>query len=220
MKILQQNAKLAALLILANALAPSSVLFAGDGQWSRYAMQVPSGRGFVVPSPDRTRTMVVNGMTLSVLEGRQPMDGAESIGLLLPAEIGWSPDGKAFFITSSDGGSGGTWDVGLFLLERDRFIYSSIADESMDLFMKEYPCTAPLLPNAGLLRFVPGTMRVLLAVEAPMDSSCADRDALRGFIVEVPSGKVLRELDRTRLVEEWGEALGSRFDRLLRGTGP
>jgi hypothetical protein len=209
-------ASLAAVLLTAGFLAMCPELHAGDGQWSRYATQVPAGRAFSVPSPDRTKTIMIQGMELSVLDGRRPMDGGAGIGILRPAEIGWAPDGKSFFVTSSDGGAAGTWEVSYFQLEYDRVTYTVISDDAVDLFLKDYPCASPLLPNVGLLKYVHGSSQVLLAVEAPLGSSCPDRDSLRGYIVEVPSGAVVSELDRARLLEEWPEALGSRFDRLLR----
>jgi hypothetical protein len=204
------------MLIMAAACIPSGNLWAGDGQWSRFAQSVPSGRIFSVPSPDRTRTIVISNRELTVLEGGQPVEGAEGISILLPAEIGWAQDGKAFFITSSDGGQQGTWDVSIFLLERDRFSFEVVTEQAVDLFLKAYPCAASPVPHVGLLRFTKDSKQALLAVEAASGSSCAERDAVRGFIVDVPSGDVLRELELQRLVKEWGETLGSRFERVLR----
>ena len=207
---------LAALVAASGTLASPEDLFAGDGQWSRFALSVPAGRAFSIPSPDRTRTIVINNMELTVLEGRYPMESAEGIGILLPAEVGWAPDGKAFFITSSDGGRNGTWDVSVFMLEHDRFGYRVVTEDAVDLFLKEHPCTSPLVPHVGLLKFTKDSKQALLAVEAPLGSSCPDRDTVRGFLIEVPSGKVLREMDLQRLVQEWGETLGTRFERVLR----
>jgi hypothetical protein len=208
------------LLAVVGALLLSSNLYARDGQWSRFTLSVPADRTVSIPSPDRTKSIVIDSMELSVLEGRHPIAGAEGIGILLPAEVGWAPDGKAFFITSSDGGRTGIWDVSLFLLEHDRFGYYVVTDEAVDLFLKERPCTLPLVPHVGLLKFTKESSQALLAVEAPLGSSCPDRDTVRGFLIEVPSGTVIREFDQQRLVEEWGETLGARFERLLRSQGP
>lgn len=209
----------AVLLLMAGVFVPSGNLRAGDGQWSRFAQSVPSGRFFSVPSPDRTKTIVISNRELTVLEGRQPVEGAEGLGILLPAEVGWAPDGKAFFITSSDGGPAGTWDVSVFLLEHDRFRFEVVTEAAAELFLKEHPCAASLVPHVGLLKFTKDSKQALLAVEAPSGSDCPEQDAIRGYLVEVPSGNVLREMDLQRLVQEWGETLGSRFERVPRSRG-
>lgn len=210
---------LAVLLVMTGTFVPSEALLAGDGQWSRFAQSVPSRRTFSVPSPDRTRTIVISNMELTVLEGRQPVEGAEGIGILLPAEVGWAPDGKAFFISSSDGGRQGTWDVSVFLLEYDRFSFEVVTEEAVDLFLKAYPCAVSPVPHVGLLKFTKDSKQALLAVEAASGSSCPEQHTVRGYLVEVPSGTVLRELDLQRLVGEWGETLGSRFEQVLRSRG-
>lgn len=205
-------------LVLAFLLAAGGSARAGDGDWSPYAVAVPSQRSFSYPSPDRVKTIVISNRELTVLEGRLPLGGAERIGLLLPAEIIWSSDSKAFVLTSSDGGPTGTWDAALFLQDRDRFNYYGISEAAIDLFVKEFPCTSPLIPNVGALRFLKPSKELLLAVEAPLQSSCGTRSAVRGFIVEVPSGAVLRELEWKDLLEDWGETLGPRFDVLRKQT--
>jgi hypothetical protein len=204
------------LFFTSTCLASAASARAGDGAWSPFAVSVPARRNFSVPSPDRARTIIVSNMELSVLEGGYPAPGAEGLGILLPAEIMWSPDAKSFVITSSDGGPTGTWDASLLFEENGRFAYYSITGDAIDLFLKEYPCTSPLLPNAGALKYLKPSKQLLLAVEAPMASSCGTHDAVRGYIVDLPSGAVVKELYRKDLLEDWSEALGPRFGPLLR----
>ncbi len=192
---------------------------AGDGQWSRFAASVPAGRVFLAPSPDRAMTIQVSGMTLNVLEGRRPVEGGEGIGLLLPAEIGWSPDSKAFFLTSSDGGPDGVWDAAVFLLEHGRLGYHGITGQAGERFSRDLPCAGPGMPHLGVLKFLEGSRQALLAAEAPAASSCGPGERVRGYVVEVPSGNVVRDMDQRRLMLDWGEALGPRFDGLLRPAG-
>lgn len=210
------NGPLANLLMAFSAvLSIAGTAQAGDGQWSRHAAAVPANRAFSVPSPDRTMAVQVAEREANVLRGRYPVEGGEKIGILLPAEIGWSPDSKAFFITSSDGGPEGTWDAALFLLQHERFVYYTITAEAADRFANERPCASSAAPHAGVVKFVQGSQQVLLAVEAPVGSSCGAQDRFRGYIVEAPSGTIIRELDQKRLLADWGESLGVRFDGLV-----
>jgi hypothetical protein len=204
------------LLILASLLLGSSIARAGDGSWSRYAMEIPTRRPFAVPSPDRKRTIRINEMVLTVVEDGMPVEGAERIEILLPSEIVWSPDSLSFALTSSDGGANGTWEVGMFLLQNSRFRYSDVSREAVDLYQKEFPCTSPQEPNVGAVKFVKESKQLLLVVDPPLTSSCGDQVAIRGFVVTVPDGKVVKEIAGQDLRDDWGEALGPRFGRRLR----
>jgi hypothetical protein len=184
---------------------------AEEGQWSRLAVAVPSQRNFVIPSPDRKKTIRIEGFDLTVAEGGLPVPGGVNISILKPAEIAWAPDSKAFTVTSSDGGADGTWEVVVFLLEYERFTYYDPGKEAVLLFKQQYPCLDQLEPNVGAVRWLKESKHLLLALEMPPAAACADRKAVRGYAVEANTGKVLKEYERRKLIDEWGEYLGKRL---------
>jgi hypothetical protein len=199
------------LLALAFCLLPAWPAASEEGQWSRLAVAVPSQRNFIIPSPDRRKTIRIEGFDLTVVEGGLPVPGGVNISILKPAEIAWAPDSKAFTITSSDGGADGTWEVVLFLLEYERFTYYDPGKEAVLLFKQQYPCLDQLEPNVGAVRWLKESKHLLLALEMPPAAACADRKAVRGYAVEANTGKVLKEYDRKKLIDEWGEYLGRRI---------
>lgn len=184
---------------------------AEEGQWSRLAVTAPALRSFIIPSPDRKKSIRIEGLDLTVVEGGIPVPGAVNIGILKPAEIAWAPDSKAFTVTSSDGGAEGAWEVVVFLLEYERFNYYDPGREAADRFKQQYPCIENLEPNIGAVKWVKESRHLLLALEMPPTAACDDRKAVRGYVVEASTGAILREFDRRKLVEEWGEFLGKRF---------
>ena len=202
---------IAAVFIAIVAVFPATKASAEEGQWSRLAVAVPSQRNFVIPSPDRKKTIRIEGFDLTVVEGGLPVPGGVNISILKPAEIAWAPDSKAFTITSSDGGSDGTWEVVVFLLEYERFTYYDPGKEAVLLFKQQYPCLDQLEPNVGAVRWLKESKHLLLALEMPPAAACEDRKAVRGYAVEANTGKVLKEYDRKKLMDEWGEYLGKRI---------
>ena len=199
------------LVLTALCVLPLRPAGAEEGQWSRLAVTVPALRSFVIPSPDRKKSIRIEGFDLTVVEEGMPVPGAVNVGILKPAEITWAPDSKAFVVTSSDGGAEGAWEVVVFLLEYDRFVYYDPGRDAADLFKQQYPCMESLEPNIGAIKWLKESKQLLLVLDMPAGASCADRKAIRGYSVEANTGKVLKEYDRKKLVEEWGEFLGRRF---------
>src|SRR5271165_2039148 len=67
--------------------------------------------GSAVSSPDGTKVVRLRGDKIEVItKVSQRLDHAE-IGASASAEVGWSPDSKAFSVTYSDGGNVGTYHV-------------------------------------------------------------------------------------------------------------
>jgi len=199
-------------LILFFCMAGSvSLTSAEEGTWSKQAFSVPRQRAFKIPSPDRKRTVLVQEMMLAVTEAGVPVPGIEGYTIVLPAEISWAPDSKAFFLTANEGGQDEAWYITVYVIEYDRVNYYDVTAEAAGRFKESVKCSGADEPNFGAIKWLKESKNLLLVAEAPDRASCSEKDARRGYIVEVPSGKVLSELDMKKMQDDWGEYLGPRI---------
>jgi hypothetical protein len=195
---------------------PVATAGAEEGLWSKQAFSIPRQRAFKVPSPDRRKTILIADLSLVVIDGGAAVPGIEGYTLLLPAEISWAPDSKSFVITSNEGGSGDeAWFVTVYTMEYERVNYYDVTGEAADRFKEQIKCPDAGEPHFGAIKWLKESKNLLVVAEAPERSSCPEKGAIRGYIIEVPSGKVLSELAPKKLVDDWGEYLGSRITRKL-----
>jgi hypothetical protein len=141
------------------------------------------------------------------------IEGAERIDILQAAEVLWAPDSRAFIVTASDGSAAGGWDIGVFVLEHDRCNYYAVTDEAVGLFRRRHACGEEEPLNVGAVKWVKDSKQLLIVVESPYAGACRDRGVYRGYVVDVPSGRVSAEHDGEGLREGWRESLGPRFSR-------
>lgn len=184
---------------------------AEEGAWSKQAFSVPSQRAFKVPSPDRKKIVLVHEMTLAVTDAGVPVPGIEGYTIVLPAEIAWAPDSKAFVLTANEGGQDEAWYVTVYLLEYDRVNYYDVTAEAAGRFKERFACLANDQPNIGAIKWLKESKNLLLVAEVPARASCSEKNVCWGYVVEVPSGKVLSELEPKKLQDDWGEYLGPRI---------
>ena len=204
-----------AILFALAVLLPAFPAAAEEGVWSKQAFAVPRGRDFRVPSPDRRRTVLVRELALIAVEGGAPVPGIEGYSLFLPAEIAWAPDSKAFVVTSNEGGADEAWFVTVYLFEYERLNYYEVTAEAADRFKELVKCPDAGEPNFGAVKWLKESKNLLVVAEVPARASCADKGRVQGYVIEVPSGKVLNELPPRKLADDWSEYLGPRVARKL-----
>lgn len=202
---------LTALILLFLLTGPGSPASAEEGTWSKQSFSVPRQRAFKVPSPDRKKTVLVQDLMLVVTEAGMPVPGIEGYAVILPAEISWAPDSKAFVLTANEGGQDEAWYVTVYKLEFDRVNYYDVTSEAAAKFKERFACLANDEPNFGAIKWLKESKNLLLAAQVPAHASCHEKNAPWGYIIEVPSGKVLTELDPKKLMDDWGEYLGPRI---------
>jgi hypothetical protein len=130
-----------------------------------------------------------------------------TIGDYVNAEVGWSPDSAAFFLTYSDGGNIGTYHIQIF--------YVTVSGLRMIEPMKDRRrlltpnCFEPEWANVAAIKWTGSdSSSLLIAAEVPPHSSCASMGTFRAFEIGLPGGNVLAEYDQIAAKKSFWRDLG------------
>jgi hypothetical protein len=148
---------------------------AQDSQWSREATSLPfveARREIHVLSPDKQKEVVVEGTKLKVVIKGKASPELEDYGVQPLAELLWSPNSNAFFLTESDGGEVGTWNVTIYEIKGTQVRKLFVSKHVLDSFRKRYTCTESEEPNITAVKWINGGSKVLLVAQVPPHSSC------------------------------------------------
>ena len=205
---------LLATVVFCNSTCVSKDSLAIMAQWSKEATFLAydgESRRSEVISPDRKKIAVIKGVKLDVIVDDKRFTGLEHEGVSTLAELGWSPDSTAFFVTESYGGVVGDWHVTVYLIEDGRVRGIDVTRQVVKEFNKHYRCRAPHRPNIGAVKWMNGSRSLLLIAEVPPHSNCPEMGKVRGYVVAVPTGQIVDEFDEAKLIADWGHYLGKRF---------
>jgi hypothetical protein len=195
---------------------------ASGGAFSRSAIRIWGGGSATISSPDGSKAILVKPpRTPDADENHEVVvraygrDFETTIGALVNAELAWAPDSSAFFVTYSDGGNVGTCHVEVFRVTAAGLEVMEPIPEGRTLFVPR--CADPESPNVGAVGWTErGSRRLLVAVESPPHSSCADMGTFRVFDIELPGGRVVNQWNQPVARKLLGRELG---DRLLKAGG-
>jgi hypothetical protein len=117
------------------------------------------------------------------------------------AVVLWSPDGKAFALNYSDGGSYGGFCVLLFVINGDNVTDVSHAIEpAVNDFRSRHFCKSRGQNNVMSLKWLPDSMELVLMTQVFPRSDCGpDLGHTEGYVVTVPGGKIKRHLTLNQL---------------------
>ena len=179
------------------------------GYWAKSAtpfQELREERQLIFPSPNGRALALIDGLRVWVRVDRKVrhLDRDSLVGW--PAELAWSPDSKAFFVTQTDAGLDGTWYSRVFLVERDAVRVVDPAREAASRFRAQYSCARPEGLNAVAVAWLAGARQLLVVTEALPHSRC-----LAGYVVAMPSARIERELTADALKRDFGALLGPRL---------
>jgi hypothetical protein len=166
-----------------------------------------------IQSPDAKKTAIIDGIELRVISEGRDLPGANDQGISTLAELAWSPDSTAFFITESHGGEVGDWHVSVYVISRGTLRRTSPVGNVMKEFKRHYGCEGPEEPNVGAVKWLDGSKKLLVAAEVPPHSSCPDMGKVGGYVLLVRTGQIVQEFSEKKLRAQWGRYLGRRFAR-------
>jgi hypothetical protein len=185
-----------------------------DSIYSRRATYIWGDEEKEIRSPDGRSAIFVRSPRASLPEEThfvfvrsEGHDYPTHIGELVNAEVSWSPDSRAFFLTYSDGGAVGTYHVKIvYLTPRGLHVVEPISNGRV---LSTPKCLTPERPNVGAITWPRGiSSRLVIAVEVPPHSSCASMGTFRAFEIALPRGRVLRRYTQKQAKRVFANEIG------------
>jgi hypothetical protein len=205
------GALVTALILLGNGTSDED----GKGQYSRLATPVwalaakpttlvsPDGTSAIHAKPPGPRGEPWDFKAWVVRNGHR-YDLA--FGSFVNAEVAWSPNSQSFFVTYSDGGAVGQYHVLVYHFEKDRLSSFEPVRNGTRFFKTN--CFYPEEPNVGAIRWGPDSRTLLIAVEVPPHSSCANMGTFRAVEITLPKGKPVRAYNQIEAKRQFANELG------------
>lgn len=200
------------------------------GQWSAAAKDLCTTVKGTVPDFTRDLTLYSENKKYAVRvvkdkwwvenSGRRMNSPISTPKVGYPAELAWSPDGKAFYITWSNGSIAG------FLTEVYRIRGGSVEPTPninkivRDDFTIRHKClfydkgkNIGYDPNVVGLQWIDNsTYSLVIVAEVPPDSLCGlNMGYFGGYLVSVRSGRILKRYSPEDLFKQFGKIMGERL---------
>jgi hypothetical protein len=127
-------------------------------------------------------------------------------GTYVEAEVAWSPDSKAFFVTYSDGGAIGTFHVLVYRVDNNGVHKSEPISNRAKLFRPD--CVTGDYPNVGAIQWGEDSSTLIIAVEVPPHSGCVDMGTFKAFEISLADGKHVKEYGQLEAKIVFAKTLG------------
>lgn len=209
---------------LPRALLPIASSFwligaAPAGMYARHAEPVwdrvmPEGALRLV-SPDR-RTQIVarysenegdDGHVTLVVRGALG-HGRVRLGPGVGSEVLWSPDSRAFAVTTSDGGGNGLYRTLVVAGGQRGLLVHDLTPLVQRAFGHPVRCGWREPPNVGAVRWQGGTARLLVAAEIVAHSNCDSFGTFRVYEIDWRAGRITRRYDQLDAKRRYANSLG------------
>lgn len=199
-----------------------------SGQWSSVASDLCPGEDSAIPEESRNLSVnafsretvfhVVNGRWWVTVNGKPQSLNSKHSHVGCPADVGWSPDSKALYITQSDGEIAGFHTEVFLLADRLEELTPGINSVIERDFTRDHGCIQRIKgklvteePNIAGLRWVRDHDQLLLVAEVRPDSLCGHRGYFAGYLLEIPTGKIIERYSPGELNRQWAADLGVRL---------
>jgi hypothetical protein len=187
---------LAAVGLTQDSVKPPSFSQQATAIWANIWIQNEPVGNIKVPSPDGTKTVmavfdkVTDGVLLTVEVGskRFKVNVEGGVG----AELAWSPDSAAFFLTYSDGGLTGDYHTLVYYVSQ-----SELWSVNLDLAVKRafgHPvlCESSLSPNVVGVGWLEHSQRKLIAAQVIPVSMCDSSGTFKLYEVSLPGAVIVK----------------------------
>ena len=199
--------------VLTATLILTSLSAIAEGVFGRRAVDLRARKATngrtVVTSPDgRSRAVVRDnggGLTIqtSGAMGKLLFTTENSVS----AELTWSPDSTAFFITGSDGGAVGDYHLLVVDRFRRRLAVKDVSDVIHAAFGHPVRCDVPEAPNVGGVKWLPGH-HVLVAAEVQPHSVCDSMGTFEAYELDPATMTIGRAYGQLEAKKLFGPDLG------------
>lgn len=154
-----------------------------------------------VTSPDKGKTAEMHEGVLRVFVGERRVYSYSDWDMSAGGELGWSPDSKAISVTWSDGGAVGGFHVDVFVISGSSVRHLDVSTPVLrDFRMRHRPC--PRHDNVRAAAWIDGSRRLMVVTETYPTGDCPELNEF-GYLVAVPSGRILGRYSRRELFRRW-----------------
>ena len=205
------------MIILLSAILAQGEIKSEDiepGNWSSAAYFVwpidrEASKEYYVLSPDKNWKSTIGDHFLTLTAKKNSIKNKTLLDGI--AEIGWASDSSALFLTQSDGGLVGSWYVRIIQMKDQRQKEIDITKQAAKDYYKHISKCPDEEPNIVALGWLEGSRKLLVVAETPNHSSCPDMGNIAGYLVAVPSGKILRKYNKQELKTNFENFMGPRL---------
>jgi hypothetical protein len=170
----------------------------------KWAIISPNGRERIVVRQSikddllsRTASIVVNGKPVQLF--------ADHVG----PEVLWAPDSNAFAETYSSEGAVGLFHVLIYNIRPNGLTITEPTNSVTKEFLS-HPrrCFFPENPNIAAIEWINGSSELLVAAETLPHSNCDDMGTFRAYIIQLPSGNIVKEYNQLQAKKLFWRHLG------------
>jgi hypothetical protein len=135
--------------------------------------------------------------------------GAIAIGPGVGSELLWSPDSKAFAITTSDVGRNGPFRVLVVSNEARGLTVTDISPLIVRTFGQPTRCVWPERPNVSAITWTKDSERLVVAAEIVRHSNCDSYGTFRAYEVDWRKKQILRSFGQIEAKRVFARSIGS-----------
>ena len=171
-----------------------------------------SARLVEVTSPDGKKTVTATyaeRQDAVLLEIRVPtFEATVNIGPGVQSAVEWSPDSKAFFVTTSDGGANGWYHTLVFFVGSNSLTEIDPTPVVLTSFGQPVKCDVPEDPNVGAITWLHDSGDILIAAEIVNHSNCDSFGTFKAYEVSLPDLRIVKTYDQIEAKKLFRNSLG------------
>jgi hypothetical protein len=186
-----------------------------EGEKPVHTVDVPSpdGKKFVSAAYNEQRELTM--LTVSVGEKRFLVNIGQGVG----AELAWSPDSEAFFVTYSDAGLNGRYHTSVFYVHETGLNKINPDLVIQRAFGHPVECDYPEPPNVVGVAWLGNSHRVIIAAQIINHGICDSYGTFKAYEVSLPDLTLIRKYEqlvaKKKFWSELGEELRSARDNCI-----
>ena len=120
-------------------------------------------------------------------------------------EVLWSPDSRAFLVSTSDAGRGGWYSTHVYLLDdQNKVSEIDVSDLVLSAFGHPVKCGWPEDPNVAGIRWSVASRKIIVAAQIAPHSNCDSYGVFHAYEIAVQEKKILHS---------WGQIEAKRLFR-------
>lgn len=168
-----------------------------------------------IPSPDGTAHLVAeryeqgedSGVQLA-LQRQTKTVWSEKFTPAVGIEMGWSPDSRAFFVTSSLGGRNGGYVLAVYLVNDETVTKTDVTRTIYAAFGHPVKCGWQENPNVAAVRWGADSRTLIVAAEVVNHSNCDSYGTFRTYQLSLPKARIIRTYGQIEAKRLFSDDLG------------